>query len=120
VGCARATHDDVKNVDFITRPVLANGIGEGVYLSRIQCAVWEKLRSVQYFHSLRSKFLIEEYPRRPFVWPTNLGSRSRIKSGLWAGGLNTEGSISSMRMAWHEVRELVERLSSASTRRVGM
>jgi hypothetical protein len=27
VGCARATHDDGKNVDFSTRPVLANGIG---------------------------------------------------------------------------------------------
>jgi hypothetical protein len=29
VGCTRATHDYGKNVGFITRPVLANGIGEG-------------------------------------------------------------------------------------------
>jgi hypothetical protein len=67
VGCARATHDDEKNVDFGTRQVLANGIGEGVYMSRIMCAVWERLWSVQYFHSPLSIFFIEEYPRRPFV-----------------------------------------------------
>jgi hypothetical protein len=51
VGCARATHDDWKIVDFSTHPVLANGIGEGVYFSRFMCAVLERLWSVQYFHS---------------------------------------------------------------------
>jgi hypothetical protein len=40
-----------KNVDFDTLPILASGIGEGIYLSRIICAVWEKVWSVQYFHS---------------------------------------------------------------------
>jgi hypothetical protein len=63
---------------------------------------------------------IEEYRRRPFVWPTKLGSRSRMKSGLYDGGLNNEGIISSGRMAGHEMKESGESPSSATTRRVGM
>jgi hypothetical protein len=43
-----------------------------------------------------------------------------MTSGLCAGGRSTEVSISSARMAWHEVRESVERPSLATTRRVGM
>jgi hypothetical protein len=38
-----------------------------------------------------------------------------MKSGLCAGGLNAEGSISAGRMARHEVRESGERPSSTTT-----
>jgi hypothetical protein len=31
--------------------VLTNGIGEEMHLSRIMCAVWERLWSVQYLYS---------------------------------------------------------------------
>jgi hypothetical protein len=51
VGCSCAAHDYGKNVDFYDWQVLANGIGEGVYLSQIICAVWDRLWSVKYFHS---------------------------------------------------------------------
>jgi hypothetical protein len=32
---ARAAHDDVKDVDFGTSPMLEDGIGAGVYLARV-------------------------------------------------------------------------------------
>jgi hypothetical protein len=53
-GCGRCTcaaHDYGKNVDFGTHLVLSNSIGEEVHLSRISCAVREKLWYVRYFHS---------------------------------------------------------------------
>jgi hypothetical protein len=39
VKCACAAHDYGKDVDFGTWPLMSDGIGEGVYLSRISCAV---------------------------------------------------------------------------------
>jgi hypothetical protein len=39
VRCACAAHDYRKDVDFGTRPVVSKGVGEGVYSSRISCAV---------------------------------------------------------------------------------
>jgi hypothetical protein len=101
VGCARATHDDGKNVDVSTRPLLANGNGEeGIFVVNHVCGVGEVVLSAKLPFPILI-FFIEEYRRRPFVWLTNLGLRSRMKSGLCAGGLNTEGSISSRRMARH-------------------
>jgi hypothetical protein len=42
VGSARATRDYGKNVDFCTRPVLANGIGEGgIFVTNHVCGVGE-------------------------------------------------------------------------------
>jgi hypothetical protein len=40
-------------------------------------------------------FFIEEYRRLAFECPTNLGSRRRMKSGLWAEGRSEGGSTSS-------------------------
>jgi hypothetical protein len=51
VRCTCAAQDYGKNFDFGTSGVVANGLGEGVYLSRIICAVSERLWHVQYFHS---------------------------------------------------------------------
>jgi hypothetical protein len=51
VRCTCAAHDYEEYIDFYTRPVLANSVSEGVYVSRISCAVWERLWSMQYFHS---------------------------------------------------------------------
>jgi hypothetical protein len=56
----------------------------------------------------------------PFVCPTDLGSRRRIKSGLCAGVLSDDGSKSSCKMVGYEVRDSGERPSSAPTRWVGM
>jgi hypothetical protein len=67
VRCARAAHDDGEDVDIGLWPVVADGIGEGVYLARISWVMWERLWSMQYFHSPICIFLIEEYRRRPFV-----------------------------------------------------
>jgi hypothetical protein len=46
---------------------LRMAIARGVYLALIKWAVWERLWSVQYFHSPIWIFLKEEYRRRPFV-----------------------------------------------------
>jgi hypothetical protein len=51
VPCTRAAHGDEEDVDCGTWLVLADGIGEGVYLARTDWAVWERLWSMQYFHS---------------------------------------------------------------------
>jgi hypothetical protein len=59
VRCTFAAYDNGKDVDLGTMPVLSNGIGEGVYLSWMSCAVWERLRSVHYFHSLSESFLMK-------------------------------------------------------------
>jgi hypothetical protein len=105
MGCANATHDDKKNVDFSTRPMLADGIGEGgIFVANHVCGGAEVV-VIAIFPFLYVNLLIEEYRRRPFVWPTNLSSRSRTKSGLCARGLNSEGSNSSWGVAWYEVRE---------------
>jgi hypothetical protein len=46
---------------------LRMAFARGMYLALIDWAVWERLWSVQYFHSPIRIFLIDEYRRRPFV-----------------------------------------------------
>jgi hypothetical protein len=46
---------------------LRMALAREVYLARMSWAVWERLWSVQCFHSLIRIFFIEEYRRRPFV-----------------------------------------------------
>jgi hypothetical protein len=41
VRCTNAAHDYGENVDSGTSPMSVNGIGWGVYSSRISRAVWE-------------------------------------------------------------------------------
>jgi hypothetical protein len=119
VRCACAAPDYGKNVYFGIRPVLANSIGDGgIFVANHLCGVGEVMvRAVFPFPYL--DILIEEYRHRPFVCPTNQGSRSRMKSGLCAGDLSTKECISSGSTTWHEVRESCERPSSASTIRMG-
>jgi hypothetical protein len=52
VRCVRAAHNDGEDVDFRTWPVVTYGVCEGVYLSLLKWAVWERLCYVQYFYSL--------------------------------------------------------------------
>jgi hypothetical protein len=67
--CTRdAAHDDGEDVNCGTWRVgaeLRMALARGVYLARMSWVVWERLWSVQYFHSPIRIFLIEEYRRGP-------------------------------------------------------
>jgi hypothetical protein len=104
VGCARATHDYGKNVDFSTRSVLANGIDEGgIFVVNHVCGVGEVV-AIAIFPFLYQNLFDRGAPSVSVRVADDLGSRSRMKSGLCAGGLNSEGNISPVRIAGHEVR----------------
>jgi hypothetical protein len=103
VGCARAAHDDGRNVDFSTRQVSANGIGErGIFVANPMCGVGEiVLRAIYPFPYLylfyrgvpsasvraADKFRFEEPEEVGFVCR---GSQHRgeylVKEDGWAGG----------------------------------
>jgi hypothetical protein len=70
VGCARATHDYGKNVDFIIRPLLANGMGEGgIFVANHVCGVGEVVVRANFFTrimcALLQKFVVILSQRPP-------------------------------------------------------
>jgi hypothetical protein len=60
----------------------------GVYFSITKWCVFVRLVFVLYFHSPICVLRMEEYLRREEAWRTKTGSRSLMKSCLWAGGLS--------------------------------